>query len=60
MNNIICVFLNLLSDYSHEHKVKFNILLSALAVYALFSSDFEFLLEVLNIAIKYNFHRPSQ
>ncbi len=60
MNEFICIFLDLLSDYSHEHKVKFNILLSALAVYALFSSDFEFLLEVLNIAIKFNCHRPTE
>ena len=60
MNEFICIFLDLLPDYSHEHKVKFNILLSALAVYALFSSDFEFLLEVLNIAIKFNCHRPTE
>ena len=60
MNEFICVFLDLLSDYSHEHKVKFNILLSALVVYALVLYDFEFLLEVLNIAIKFNCHRPTE
>ena len=60
MNEFICIFLDLLSNYSQEHKLKFNILLSPLAVYALFSSDFEFLLEVLNIAIKFNCHRPTE
>ena len=60
MNNIICVFLNLLSDYSHDYKVKFNILLLTSVVYALVLYDFEFLLEVLNIAIKFNCHRPTE
>ena len=60
MNNIICIFLDLLSDYSHDYKVKFNILLLAVAFYALVLYDFEFLLEVLNIAIKFNCHRPTE
>ena len=60
MNNIICIFLDLLSDYSHDYKVKFNILLLTSVVYALVLYDFEFLLEVLNIAIKFNCHRPTE
>ena len=60
MNNIICIFLDLLSDYSHDYKIKFNLLLLAVAFYALYTYDFEFLLEVLNIAIKFNCHRPTE
>ena len=60
MNNIICIFLDLLSDYSHDYKVKFNILLLTSVVYALVLYDFEFLLEVLNIAIKFNCYRPTE
>ncbi len=60
MNEFICIFLDLLSDYSHDYKVKFNILLLTSVVYALVLYDFEFLLEVLNIAIKFNCHRPTE
>ena len=60
MKEIICTFLNLLSNYSYDYKIKFNILLTATSVYALVLHDYEFLLEVINVAIKFNCSRPTE
>ena len=60
MKEIICTFLNLLSNYSYDYKIKFNILLVTTAAYALVLHDYEFLLEVINVAIKFNCGRPTE
>lgn len=60
MKEIICTFLNLLSDYSYDYKIKFNILLVTAVIYALVLHDYEFLLEVINVAIKFNCSRPTE
>lgn len=59
MRKIICIFLDLLSNYSYDYKIKFNILLITAMVYSLILNDYEFLLEVINIAVKFNCQQPT-